>query len=78
MKYACTACLKEREIPTSAAWPASCECGGTVWTSAPAMPMKSFDGLGTFDSAHAANALLRQPGSPLDSFRNSGAVSTLT
>lgn len=71
MKYACVSCGKEREIPLEARWPDGCsECGGTVWTSAPVTPMTSFQNIGSIDPANAANALLRQPGSPLGSLRN--------
>lgn len=75
MRFACTSCLTEREIPSGAAWPTSCECGGTAWTSVPVEP-KMLAHVGAFDSANAANALLRQPGSPLDSFRGVGASYT--
>lgn len=72
MKYACVRCGEEREIPLEARWPDGCsECGGTVWTSAPATPMTSFqNSIGAFDPASNAKALLRQPGSPLGSLRN--------
>lgn len=81
MLYVCTSCLKEREIGAAAAWPSSCECGGTSWTSPPPAPVMTLATLthgGAFDPAANAKALLRQPGSPLDSFRNGGAVTSLT
>lgn len=75
MRYVCTSCSKERVIAVGAAWPSACECGGTTWAGPAATPLAY---AGTFDPAASAKALLRQPGSPLDSFHNGGAVTSLT